>query len=110
MQTESLLSRRALQGIDLIGRQVIPPLFWQRARRYVLIEPDPILLETLGVSSLQCLDIRAFLESFSEVLTRKTQQAEKAESIAFGEVGQVSQLVRHDCPPTFLGGRKKRGC
>ena len=108
-QRRGLLSRRALQGIDLIRRQVVSFLFHQRAWRYVFVEPDPILLETLGVSSPQCLDICAFLESFSEVLTSKPQQAEKVEPIALGVVRQVSQFVSDDRPPGFLGGRKKVG-
>ena len=91
--------RRRLQGIDLIRRQVVSFLFHQRAWSYVLVEPDPVLLETLGVSSPQRLDIRAFLESLSVALTRQPQQAEKVEPIALGVVRQVSQFVSDDRPP-----------
>ena len=73
----------------------------------MLVEPNPVLLETLGVSSAQRLDIRAFLESFSEPFSRKTQQGEKVEPIALGVVRQVSQFVSDDRLPSILGRWKK---
>ena len=71
------------------------------------VKPDPILLETFGVSSPQRLEIRAFLEPLSVTLTSKPPQAEEVQPIALGVVGEVGQFVSDDRPPCSSGALRR---
>jgi hypothetical protein len=62
----SLFVILACQGVDFVRREIIPFLFRQRRRGYMLIKPEPVFLKALAIPASEGVGIGAFFEVLPE--------------------------------------------